>query len=74
MSMRKAINDHCKSCIYDPLAGGTWRAQVQNCTISRCSLWEYRPLVLRARAKDRVADTRESAVSGVVSGSMEATA
>ena len=43
MSMRKAINDKCKDCIYDPCAPGNWRQQVQACTISTCSLWAYRP-------------------------------
>lgn len=43
MSMRKAINDKCKSCIYDSLAGGTWRQQVENCTITGCGLYPYRP-------------------------------
>lgn len=44
MSMRKAINDKCKDCIYDPLAGGTWRQQVENCIADTCPLYPYRPL------------------------------
>lgn len=43
MSMRKAINDKCRDCIYDACAPGNWRQQVQACTISTCSLWVYRP-------------------------------
>lgn len=43
MSMRKAINEKCKDCIYDPKAGGTWRMQVEACAIKTCSLWNYRP-------------------------------
>ena len=43
MSMRKAINDKCKDCIYDPLAGGTWREQVAQCSCVLCPLWELRP-------------------------------
>jgi hypothetical protein len=43
MSMRKAINEKCKWCIYDQCAPGNWRQQVQACTISTCSLWAYRP-------------------------------
>lgn len=42
-SMRKAINAKCKDCIYDPLAGGTWRQQTEACTITACSLWPLRP-------------------------------
>jgi hypothetical protein len=44
MSMRRAINEKCKDCIYDPLCGGgNWRQQVEACTIKSCSLWPYRP-------------------------------
>lgn len=43
MSLRKAINDKCKDCIYDPKAGGTWRQQVEECTCIRCPLYPVRP-------------------------------
>lgn len=44
MSLRKAINDHCKWCIYDPKSGlGNWRQQVEACAITRCALWPHRP-------------------------------
>jgi hypothetical protein len=44
MSMRAAINAKCKDCIYDPCSGlGTWRQQVEGCSIRSCSLWTYRP-------------------------------
>ena len=43
MSRQKAINDKCKDCIYDPLAGGTWRQQVESCEIMDCPLWVFRP-------------------------------
>lgn len=44
MGMRKAINDKCKECNYDPLDKGNWRQQVQSCTYTDCSLYEYRPI------------------------------
>jgi hypothetical protein len=44
MSLRKAINDKCRDCIYDSLARGTWRQQVEGCTIKSCSLWPHRPM------------------------------
>lgn len=44
MSIRKAINEKCKDCIYDSLAGGTWREQVGNCLDTTCALHPYRPL------------------------------
>ena len=45
MSLRKAINDHCKECIVDPILGhGTWRQQVAACTSPECSLYPVRPM------------------------------
>ena len=44
MSMRKAINEKCRDCIYDSLAGGTWRQQTEACTCTDCSLFPYRPV------------------------------
>jgi hypothetical protein len=44
-SMRASINRMCKACIYDPVGGsGTWRAQVEACTLRNCPLWELRPI------------------------------
>lgn len=42
MSLRKAINQKCKDCIYDPIAPGTWRQQVALCTAKSCPLWGVR--------------------------------
>ena len=42
MGLRAAVDQHCKSCIYDSAASGGWRQQVKNCSVSKCSLWEYR--------------------------------
>jgi hypothetical protein len=45
MSRTRAINDKCKDCIYDPLAGGTWREQVEMCRSEKtCALWPFRPV------------------------------
>ena len=44
-SLRKAINEKCKDCIYDPLSGlGTWRQQVECCTSHDCPLYPVRPI------------------------------
>jgi hypothetical protein len=43
MSLRKAIDDKCRDCIYDPLAAGTWRQQVTLCSVKLCPLYEVRP-------------------------------
>jgi hypothetical protein len=44
MSMRKAINDKCRACIYDPEGQGNWRQQVAACTVRLCPLYQYRPV------------------------------
>lgn len=43
MSLRKAINDYCKGCIYDSLAPGTWLKQVEDCSSPDCELYPVRP-------------------------------
>lgn len=43
MSLRRAINDKCKDCIYDPASNGTWRQQVSLCCVKSCPLWGLRP-------------------------------
>ncbi len=43
-SLRKHINDHCKTCIYDYSAAGTWRQQVTLCTVKNCALYPVRPV------------------------------
>jgi hypothetical protein len=43
-SLRRAIDEKCRSCTYDPLSGlGTWRQQVGSCHISDCPLHSVRP-------------------------------
>lgn len=63
MSRQKAINEKCKSCIYDPHAGGTWRKQVEECTIIGCPLYEYRPGPV-VRKKDRNSTDDNSVLQG----------
>ena len=48
MSFRNCINNHCKSCIYDDLAAGTWRQQVTLCSAKSCPLWSVRPKTSRS--------------------------
>ena len=43
LSLRKCINDNCKTCIYDPKAAGTWRQQVTLCSVTSCALYPVRP-------------------------------
>jgi hypothetical protein len=45
MSLRKAINDKCKECLYDQSGGGgNWRQQVTACTSFSCPLYPHRPV------------------------------
>jgi hypothetical protein len=43
MSLRAAIDEKCRDCTYDPVAPGTWREQVAQCSAVRCPLWPCRP-------------------------------
>jgi hypothetical protein len=42
MSLREAINQMCKSCIYDPLSAGSWRQHVFLCSVKSCPLSTHR--------------------------------
>lgn len=49
-SMRQAINNMCKACIYDQEAGfGTWRQQTEACTAKTCPLFDFRPIPYNPR-------------------------
>lgn len=43
-SLKQAINNMCKTCIYDKAEPGTWREQVENCSVTKCELYEVRPM------------------------------
>ena len=51
-SLRQAINTNCNSCVYDSLAGGTWREQVQECRGYSCPLFPVRPRSKKKKAAD----------------------
>ena len=51
MSLRQAINEKCKDCIYDELAGGTWLKQVELCTCTDCPLYPVRPIPSASKPK-----------------------
>lgn len=46
LSRRKAIDQQCKACVYDPNVSGqgSWRNQVKNCGNTDCPLYEVRPV------------------------------
>lgn len=41
--LRFYVDMACKDCIYDEKGPGTWRKQVENCTVTLCPLYEVRP-------------------------------
>ena len=45
-SLKKAVEAKCKDCTYDQACPGSWRAQVEACTVKRCPLWEVRPVTM----------------------------
>lgn len=49
LSLRAAINANCKDCIYDGAESGSWRKQVENCTITACSLHPVRPKTIKGK-------------------------
>ena len=47
MTRQQAIDAKCKECTYDPLDDGTWRQQVEQCELTACALYPYRPKSLK---------------------------
>ena len=59
-SLKKSVENMCKSCSYDPTQAGSWRHQVEGCTVKTCALWEVRPVTMETiltRRKDKGAET-----------------
>lgn len=55
-SLKKCIENHCKNCTYDSAQQGSWRHQVEQCTVKSCALWEVRPITMEtmlARRKEK---------------------
>lgn len=53
MSLRKAIDEKCKECIYDALCSGSWRKQTEACEMKDCALWDVRPTTGATREAKR---------------------
>lgn len=50
-SLRARVDAHCVSCIYDDLVPGTWRQQVEDCSVTNCPLFEVRAKSRSTHAK-----------------------
>ena len=51
-SMRRAINEYCKECIYDDCSTGNWKQQTGACTVTACPLYEFRPISKPRKANE----------------------
>jgi hypothetical protein len=53
-SLRKAVNEKCKDCSYDPdeIGMGSWRNQVLHCSVRICPLYSFRPLPVGMKYRD----------------------
>ena len=51
--LRARVDAHCVSCVYDELLLGTWRQQVEGCTVTDCPLYDVRPKSRSIAAKSR---------------------
>lgn len=60
-SLREAINEMCKSCIYDRHHQGGWRQQVEGCVSAHCPLFDKRPTP-RERVKEQVEEIKKDAL------------
>jgi hypothetical protein len=60
-SLKKCIENHCKNCTYDTAAPGSWRSQVESCTVRSCALWEVRPITMETMLRNR----KEKGAAGV---------
>jgi len=52
--LRARIDANCIACIYDDLSPGTWRQQVENCSVSDCAIWAVRAKSRRSGANSDV--------------------
>lgn len=49
-TLKQAVKEHCRWCVYDPLAGGNFLEQIEACQITICALYEHRPLTGKTKA------------------------
>ena len=63
-SRRKAIHAYCKSCSYDKLDKGTWRYQTENCVMTTCELYDFRPRITSKRMNSQDNSVQEGSGTG----------
>ena len=60
VSWRNAVNEKCKDCIYDEYGEGTWKAQVEACSMPDCPLYTIRPVTAATRKERAVRYQKEA--------------
>lgn len=56
-SRKAAIDQHCRDCIFDRYARGTWRQQVEKCTSYGCALYPFRPTPTVTPSKGKILES-----------------
>ncbi len=66
-SLKKCVEEHCKSCTYDQFAPGSWRAQVENCSVFTCKLWPVRPITMESiNNRRKGASTEQARIDAII--------
>ncbi len=53
------INAKCAECIYDPIDAGTWKQQVEACTVTNCPLYRVRPIAYKSTEEETEEESNE---------------
>jgi hypothetical protein len=48
-----AITEMCIGCNYDEKDKGTWRQQIESCTMKNCPLYGFRPKTIKTEQIER---------------------
>jgi hypothetical protein len=69
-SLKQAISQKCKDCTYDPAEKGSWREQVEACTVTSCALHPVRPMTVATITlhRNKRATGGEVDVDGILAG------
>jgi hypothetical protein len=70
-SLKKCVEQMCKTCTYDHAAPGSWRQQVENCTVKACPLWEVRPVTMETTLVRRKGKAGEDAALNAIIDGLE---
>lgn len=49
--LRPRVNSNCVTCTYDECSPGTWRHQIESCTVKTCAFWPIRPRTCKSTAR-----------------------